>query len=223
MDEVAVSHSTEEDLKDLGLSERGHIISLKGYCLLQNNALGTQSNKAHLKSFIKDAGKERDSKKRKTVQDVTVSLGWMNYDKKKERYVSIRMQKGGGTRKVVLAKSVTVDEIIKSAKKLFFPEEKSIFGGTNKMIFNLGNYAGVVIDSSGFDLGTYIAENKLSKPRVYLMSKLKTWQEYVNNDLPSEDEDFDIKFIPSGRKYILANINCNINHNINFVVHSYRL
>ena len=33
MDSQAIWDSSEEDLKSLGLHERGHIICLKGYCL----------------------------------------------------------------------------------------------------------------------------------------------------------------------------------------------
>ncbi|XP_078368408.1 uncharacterized protein LOC144652258 [Oculina patagonica] len=42
------------------------------------------------------------------------------------------------------------------------------------MDFFLGNFQGEVISCDGFTLGNYINTNKLSKPRLYLLSKCKT-------------------------------------------------
>jgi len=56
---------------------------------------------------------------------------------------------------------------------LFFPNGNSARGQSSEMDFYLANFKCEVICEDDFSLGSYISTNKLSKPRLYLLSKLK--------------------------------------------------
>ena len=61
--------------------------------------------------------------------------------------------------------------------KLFFPCGKSNFGAIDKFIFNLGNYKGELIKGNEFEnftLSEYIRTNKLSKTRLYMLTRKKS-------------------------------------------------
>ena len=57
MDSTAVWMASKQHLKDLGLSERGHIICLKNFCLPLNEKNGDR--KKSLVDAITQAGKDR--------------------------------------------------------------------------------------------------------------------------------------------------------------------
>ena len=63
MDSNAIWASTEDDIKSLGLTERGHIICLKGYCLQENQQNAELENQ--LSDSIKTSSQERVSNTKK--------------------------------------------------------------------------------------------------------------------------------------------------------------
>ena len=58
MDKGAIWEASEEDLHQLGLTERGDIIRLKAFCAK------TSDSKQKLAKLISNVGKERTSKKK---------------------------------------------------------------------------------------------------------------------------------------------------------------
>ena len=80
MDSTAVWMTSKQQLKDLGLSERGHIICLKNFCLPLNEKSG--DGKKGLVAAMTQEGKDRV---KKSIYKKTVMLGWMHYDRKDEK------------------------------------------------------------------------------------------------------------------------------------------
>ena len=108
MDSDAIWASSEDDLKSLGLTERGHIICLKGFCLKENEP--TQQLQEVLADNIRQSGKERvTSNKRRRKGSRLVFMGWKHYTDGSFR--SIRTSKGGGTREKLLDESTTIAEV----------------------------------------------------------------------------------------------------------------
>ena len=62
-------------------------------------------------------------------------------------------------------------DIIKKVKELFFPRGKSFHGDALDMTFELGRFNCNTIRDTQFSLGKYIEENKLTRVRLYLLSK----------------------------------------------------
>ena len=200
MDENAIWSCQEKELEQLGLVERGHIISLKGFCMPKVE--DSLEEKAYLVSSIKNAGKQRTQSARsgkepqpkKARNNRTVQLGWKNYDAVKKEYVPIRKQMGGGTRSVSVAKSADVNTILNIAKELFFENgEASFFGSVDDYKLVLGNFHGQEMDCKTFTLTTYIEKHKLTKTFLYLLTKKRaTVAETISSLQPlplSDDED----------------------------------
>ena len=106
MDKEAVWSASENELHKLGLTERDHIICLKNFCM--PSAATTDADiKKELAAAVKQASKHRVVAKKKKLsatssnikettrlEKKTVSLGWMNYDKKKNDFVAVRESTG---------------------------------------------------------------------------------------------------------------------------------
>ena len=120
--------STDQQLRQLGLTATGDLIALRTFCLKEMNKREGEKNnnerKKTLTNFVRNNGrlssKDNDSGKTRRVQ-----IGWMHYSMKKGKYCSVRIQTGGGTREVKMALSTTADAILKMAKELFFPAGRS--------------------------------------------------------------------------------------------------
>ena len=82
MGSTAVWMASEQQLKDLDLSERGHIICLKNFSRSLNEKSGDR--KKSLFTAVTQRGKDRVNKK--SIYKNTVTLGWMHYDRKDEKY-----------------------------------------------------------------------------------------------------------------------------------------
>ena len=59
MDKEAVLKREDEDLRSLGLKEKGHMISLRVFCTPQEES---QNAKKTLASYVKEAGKAKNFK-----------------------------------------------------------------------------------------------------------------------------------------------------------------
>ena len=194
MDMNAVWMASEADLQNLALKEIGHIICLKSFCMPTNDR--SPSTKQQLAHSVKSCGQERTanpkSNKRKNGQKI-VYLGWMHYNKKKQKYVSVRLSNGGGVREKEFNSNDSIGEVLSGAKTLFFPNNKSCHGCVEEMNLNVGNYKGDVIENTDATLSQYVAENSLSKTRLYLLSRKISFLDYFNSEptQDSSDDDFD--------------------------------
>ena len=101
----------------------------------------------------------------------------MNYDFKKKRYASVRMNKGGGSREVRFELGAGKEDILQARIDIFFTDGNSSLGRAGDFLFQLGNYSceeiGEEIDGKKFSLGRYQDKYKLSRIRMYLMTKKK--------------------------------------------------
>ena len=185
MDFESVWLSDEADLKNLGLKEKGHIIALKGFCFPESDT----QKKAELVNLIKTTGVERtaSAKRRKSLKEKVVSIGWKNYDNKTDKFIIVRAEKGGGTREVLFPNESTYDDILQRCTDVFFPEGMSNAGDINHFNLSLMNFKSTPIDSS-FTLGEYIKEHHLTKTRIYFYTKKKTIQQIMLEPIPSESE-----------------------------------
>ena len=100
----------------------------------------------------------------------------MQYSKKKNKYVSVRYSKGGGTCLIDVPLSMTKEELIKEGKELFFQNGVCPLGAESDMIFELVNFKGEVINTlkerNGgalpFTVQRYFEFYKLSKVQLYI-------------------------------------------------------
>ena len=122
----------------------------------------------------------------------------MNYDKKKNDFVTVRESTGGGIRTVAFPDTANRNDILSTCKELFFPEGISKFEKLSNMDVKLGNFKRDVIqDVYSFNLANYIKANKLAKTR--LNNKLspsqliKSMNSTVN--VSDSDEDSDDSFL----------------------------
>ena len=197
MDKNAVWHARDEDLRDLGLVFKGDIVMLKVFC---GKEIDT-GDKRTLASIIKGTSTERvvmNPKRSKTLNRLSyksVSLGWMNFEKQQNKYIAIRTSKGGGIRVENFPNDADANMLLDKMKDLFFVNGKSCFGKVSNFRFCLGNFKGDrILDESSFHLANYIKLHKLSKTRLYLLSKEIGFLEQMKTY--DSDEDLgDSKFV----------------------------
>jgi hypothetical protein len=97
------------------------------------------------------------------------------------------MGRGGGARDISLPVCSTKEEILKEIIAIFFTNGNSVLGDACAMKFELGNFKCKEIKDEDFTLARYITQHKLSKVRIYLLSKLEEGNERVSLS-DSEDE-----------------------------------
>ena len=108
------------------------------------------------------------------VKTRKVKLARRHFNQETKRYVMVHESTGGGQREMSISVSADYTEILYLLIDLFFPDGKSSRGTSYEMGFDLGNFRSEVVSEDGFTLGNYISSNKLSKPRLYLLSIPKT-------------------------------------------------
>ena len=110
-----------------------------------------------------------------------VSLGWMNYSYKDNRYKQIRSSKGEKTitENILLCSTTNYEELLAKAISVFFPKGRSRRGRREKMVFALGNSKGVEIPKEGFTVEQHLKKLSTQKARFYLLSK-PTVSQYLN-------------------------------------------
>ena len=105
-----------------------------------------------------------------------ISLGLMQYSKKRNKYVSVRYSKGGGTRLIDVPLSMTKEELIKEGKVSFFQNGVCPLEAESDMIFELVNFKGeaknTLKERNGgalpFTVQRYFEFYKLSKVQLYI-------------------------------------------------------
>ena len=201
MDVAAVKEAKDEELQTIGLTSRGDILTLRAFTETVNKTAVVDRKRSLLRSLKEKIAAQRLSKKKKTetTKEIPkgrrktlfkkIRVGWQHFDKKQKRYISIRLVNGGGTRDVDVALNATKIEIIEQLKTIFFPEGKNAFGKISEMRFSLGNFQCEEVTDEGFTLGQYITRYRLSRCRLYLMSKL--YDDLFPDDIIS-DSDYDL-------------------------------
>lgn len=217
MDYEAVNSAPQELFIELGLTAKGDIYALKGFCemkakrterkekmksLLDKLSSKNTASKGKGKKVASSTGNLKKDQKRK------VSLGWNHYSLDRERYVNVRLSNGGGSREVSLQSDATKEKVMNVAKNLFFPQGASAFGKASQMQFDLGNFRNEIItsliDEEGkehpFSVQRYFDVNKLSKARIYLLSRPRLTVDVSKDEDDSSDSD-----LPFGLKSKVEN------------------
>ena len=203
MDVAAVSSATDECLTDLGLYAKGDIFALKAFChrrqltftnknvvddeknddyedrkrkLLEQLQAGNQ--KKRNKSVDKHSSSSMSRNPVEKYKTRKISLGWLHYSEEKGRFVAVRLNNGGGTRRLDVGSHFNKEMLIEEGKKLFYPNGESSQGQAEDMIFDLANFKGESIGILGdedntqpFSIQKYIEMNKLTQVRLYLTAR----------------------------------------------------
>ena len=189
MDFVAVEHTPEKLLIDMGLKRKGDLYTLKAMCQTKKKSTDDDPERETRKrQLLQEIVKEKESRGKKfsRVDDKStagkkmsktrrISLGLMQYSKKRNKYVSVRYSKGGGTCLIDVPLSMTKEELIKEGKVLFFQNGVCPLGGESDMIFELVNFKEVINtlkERNGgalpFTVQRYFEFYKLSKVQLYI-------------------------------------------------------
>lgn len=132
----------------------------------------------------------------------TILAGWMHYNHATEKYVTVRVNKGGGIRNIDFSLDAGRFDILASLKAVFFPQGENCHGHLSTMHVSLGDFTGKVISGNQFSLEHYIKEHKLSKVRLYILTKeYETIKEEEDSD-DSLDLCFDFDHEPQTSKNI---------------------
>ena len=133
MDFVAVEHTPEKVLIDMGLTRKGDLYTLKGMCQTKKKSTDDDPERETRKrQLFQEIVKKKESRGKKfsRVDDKStagkkmsktrrISLGLMQYSKKRNKYVSVRYSKGGGTRLKDVPLSMTKENWLKKEKYCF--------------------------------------------------------------------------------------------------------
>ena len=204
MDFTAIRMAGDYDFQALGLTKRGDILALRSFVLgdekkakkrklleltkqLCSKSSKKKTGSAGLRAIMKSSQDETSSP---TPRLKRIQIGWMHFNDKESRYVAVRMSKGGGTREVSFPVQATSADMMDEIKKIFFPDEMTVFGATQAMTFKLGNFSCQEINDA-FTLERYIEEHKLSKVRLYILSRIIT-QEKKSEVHDNSDDDSDL-------------------------------
>ena len=99
-----------------------------------------------------------------------IQVGWQRYGENEKRYVSVRLVKGGGTREISVPIQSSCVEVLSIMKEVYFPDGMSTFGDADIMTFKFGKFKGEEVEEQ-FTLAKYIAKYKLTKVRLYLLTR----------------------------------------------------
>ena len=217
MDVEAVSYASNDFLQELGLETKGDLFALKAFCRVstsRHGQAGYSDYEERKRKLLEELQKGKQNKRFKSDnasctttkrtalggQSKTrkVSLGWLHFSSKQGRFIAVRLNNGGGTRKLDVASDSSKEAIIREGKELFFPNNESTQGHADDMIFDLANFQGVAINNvledgnktEPFTIQRYIEKNKLTQIRLYLTSKpTPVVVSDGENSVPHPDDD----------------------------------
>lgn len=145
----AVAIAREEELKEFGITRKGDLIALQMYAkrkVQEGDVKSRDEKKRQLLEALRGSKRMKNEPSTSSSSDSRgkkgsrkIQAGWLHFDKQLQKFVSVRLSKGGGTRSISIKLSATVVEIIDVVKEIFFPEGKSFYGIKENMIFSLGN------------------------------------------------------------------------------------
>ena len=197
MDKSAIENCSDEILVNMGLTKVGDRLAFRGFCNQESNDKKTMRKRGLLEAFLNIRKKPSSSKaskkdvnpvvipnkeKKEKIKTRKIQLGWLHFDEKKQKFVSVRLIKGGGTRDVDVPMTFTKDDIMKLCMELFFPNGNSEFAGDAKRLnFRLANFKNEKIEDIlhvgemevPFTITNYIRAYQTNKVRLYLTSSQK--------------------------------------------------
>ena len=202
MDKRAILLASDDFLKDMGIVAKGDILALRAFAeshqsveetrekrkmLLVEKLLGRKKrNGTNSSTTGKRSKVTSESLPATKVKIRKVRMAWQHLNPESKRYVMVRESTGGGHREMALPCDIGYSEMISTIINLFFPNGESSRGQATEMDFHLGNFKCEAIDEC-FTLSNYIANNKLTRPRIYLMSKQRGQAE--DSCVPKEGDD----------------------------------
>lgn len=209
---VAVSNADDAVLKRMGIQAEGDIIRLRVLC--KNGNMHTKQ--IELKEIISSGSRSRitNSTERNTskVKLRALYVAWKIYDKKQDRFVQIRRKKGGGCIKLDFPVNAEKDVVLSDSINHFWCSKREGVAKGNKedYFFHLETETEQPIsdlmtlpDNSRipFTVGNYIKTLKLPRPKIYLMTKLKSNHQRIlghfsrtdgSDESSNSDSDFEI-------------------------------
>lgn len=202
MDKRAILLASDDFLKDMGIVAKGDILALRAFAESHQSVEETREKRKML-LIEKLLGRKKRSgtdssttgkRSKVTIEALPatkvkmrkVRLAWQHFNPETKRYVMVRESTGGGHREMALSCDIGYSEMISTLIDLFFPNGESSRGQATEMEFHLGNFKCEAIDES-FTLNNYIGTNKLTRPRIYLMSKQRGQAEV--SCVPNVDDD----------------------------------
>jgi len=214
-----VSFASNEAIHQLGLEAKGDVFALKAFrqrhiskqdqvhavCgyddrkrkLIEVFKKGKEKRK-YTKTEDRDSVASHSASSVKTHKTRKIIIGWMHYIHNQSRFVTVRLNNGGGTRKIDLPSNASKDYIIQEGKMHLFPDGLSSNGVASEMVFDLASFKGEAKaetltednQSVPFTVQKCIEKFKLTQTRLYLTSK--SISSPAVKDLSSDnDDDFD--------------------------------
>ena len=197
MDAQAVCAADDKMLQEIGINTFGDMVALRVFCKRkiipskeETQKKEREEKKKQLLTFLKSgesagAGPSRkatkklhDKKAREDNKKKRLELGWLHQTG--ADYINVRAKDGGGTRVVELPGNSKRSDIISYGKKLFFPNGSSPLASSDGLLFHLRNYKQEQVQATvsfpdgtvhPFTLSNYSKSNKLSKTRLYIMTR----------------------------------------------------
>ena len=184
-------------------------MNLMAYCKTTNEKpeKSQEKKKALLEAFLsrKKMKKSNQTKELKSVEKKKekirykkVQLGWKHFREEDGAYVQVPLSKGGGSRTVDVPVTISRFELYQMCKRLFFPDEQSLYGKADDMLMDLANFKDEKIGDTitvgadctlPFNIANYMEAHKIKTVRLYLRSKRLT----TDSDDDLGHSPFDIK------------------------------
>lgn len=185
-------------MEEMGLSRKGDIYALKAMCSQKNRSQDSLERENKKRKLVEEIMKEKQDKQRgKSARRSTspsasssdetssttgapktrrIALGLMQFNKSKNKFVSVRYARGGGSRTLVVPLTATKQELIEMGKDVFFAESVAPIGKASDFTFDQANFKGEAIDklkdSDGheqpFTMQGYFETYKLTRVQLYL-------------------------------------------------------
>lgn len=180
--------ATDGDFRALGLVCQCDILALRSFVpstdkakeerksklLKLTHLLGTTPRKSKAASsrgkFSPSDDYPQSPPCKKTQTSKKIKVGWQHCGENEKRYVSVRLVKGGGTREISVPIQSSCVEVLSIMKEVYFPDGMSTFGYADIMTFKFGNFKGEEVEEQ-FTLAKYISKYKLTKVRLYLLTR----------------------------------------------------
>ncbi|XP_039635786.1 uncharacterized protein LOC120545488 [Perca fluviatilis] len=116
-----------------------------------------------------------------------IEIGWLHYSK--PQYTQVRMRHGGGTRHTTVDKETTVEQVLETGKRLFFPNGLSTKGPQQNFDFEVCDFKRNSISLED-TVGKLYESTKLKLLRFYICTKDKfSDQSSVEEESESSTED----------------------------------
>ena len=125
MDRASIATATDNDLRSIGLQAKGDILALRSFCKRAEISKEKQSKIDSLMKYLKEPkrSKKEASKKeapsKPSEAELRCSLGWKHFNTKENAYVQKKVNQGGGTLKVKLARQMDEAEVLEKLKSVF--------------------------------------------------------------------------------------------------------